>query len=143
VLLTDVVLFLETGTAVTFFFARDADLFFGVAMLATGRDLSGERRRVLTFPSGRLLLGEVDFELLLSLDLGSLGVAVPVGGGEDAEGNGDAGLKVQVDDFCWRERIFSYNLSRRTTRKDDKKFLWLLFRETKVEGEKEVRRIED
>lgn len=127
VLFADVVLFLETGTAVTFFLTRDTDLFFGVAVLA---------RRVLTFPSGRLLLGEIDFELLLSLNLLSLGVVVPVGRGEDAEGDGDASLKVQVDDFCWRERIFSYNLPRRQTRKEDKKFLWLLFRETKVEGEK-------
>lgn len=106
-LFADVVLFLETGTAVTFFFTRDTDLFFGVAVLATRRDLSGERRRVLTFPSGRLLLREVDFELLLGLDLLSLVVVVPVGRREDAEGNGDASLKVQVDDFCWRERIFS------------------------------------
>lgn len=127
VLFADVVLFLETGTAVTFFLTCDTDLFFGVAVFA---------RRVLTFPSGRLLLGKIDFELLLGLDLLSLGVAVPVGRGEDAEGDGDASLKVQVDDFCWRERIFSYNLPRRQTRKEDKKFLWLLFRETKVEGEK-------
>jgi hypothetical protein len=62
----------------------------------------------LTFPSGRLLLGEIDFELLLGLDLlSNLGVVFPVGRGKDAEGNGDASLKVQVDDFCWRERIFS------------------------------------
>src|SRR5688572_14512339 len=109
VLFADVVLFLETGTAVTFFLTCDTDLFFGVAVFA---------RRVLTFPSGRLLLGKIDFELLLGLDLLSLGVAVPVGRGEDAEGDGDASLKVQVDDFCWRERIFSYNLPRRQTRKE-------------------------
>jgi hypothetical protein len=99
VLFAGVVLFLETGTAVTFFLTRDTDLFFGVAVLAW---------RVLTFPSGRLLLGEIDFELLLGLDLlSSLVLGFPVCRGKDAEGNGDASLKVQVDDFCWRERIFS------------------------------------
>lgn len=43
------------------------------------------------------------------LDTG-LGLTVLVGRGEDAEGHGDAGFKVQVDDFHGRERIFSYNL---------------------------------
>ena len=105
-------LFLETGTAVTIFFTRETDLFFAVAVLAARRDLSSERR-VLTFPSGRLLGGKIDFELLVVLDLGGLGVFVPVCRGEDAEGDGDAGLKVQGGDFCWRERIFSYNLPRR------------------------------
>lgn len=142
VFLTDVVLFLETGTAVTFFFTRNTDLFFGVAVLATRRDLGGERRRVLTFPSG--FLGEVDLELLGSLDLClGLGFAVLVGRGEDAEGDGDAGLKVQVDDFSWHERIFSYNPSRiYNTKGRTRKILWLLSRGKQKSG-KEVEKEED
>lgn len=122
-LLTNVVLLLETGTAVLILFTRDTDLFLGVAVLATKRGLCGEGRRVLTFPSG--VLGKADLELLGSLDLGAcLGLTVLVGRGEDAEGNGDAGLKVQVDDCSWHERIrFSFNLPRyrQHERKDKKK----------------------
>lgn len=65
-------------------------------------------RRVLTFPSG---FGKIDLELLVSLFGGcGLRFAVPIGGWEDAEGDRDAGFKVQVDDCSRRERIFSYNL---------------------------------
>lgn len=35
-----VVLVLDTGTAVTFFFTRDTDLFFAVALLSSCRQLS-------------------------------------------------------------------------------------------------------
>ena len=110
VLLGNVLLVLETGTAVTFFFTRDTDLFFAVAVLSTrGKFSGGGERRVLTFPSGWLLVGEVDLELLVGLDACLRG-GLPVGGGEDAEGDGDSGFKVQVDDLYRRERIFSYNL---------------------------------
>lgn len=111
-LLVSVSLFvLDTGTAVTFFFTRDMDLL-AVARRQLG---GGSERRVLTLPSGLLLVGEVDVNLFVGRgDLGVLGF--PVGGGEDAEGNGDAGLKVQDDDF-WRERIFSYNLPEPTATK--------------------------
>jgi len=61
----------------------------------------------LTFPSG--FVGEFNVKLCVSLS-GGLRFAVPIGRWEDAEGDRDAGFKVQVDDFCWRERIFSYNL---------------------------------
>jgi hypothetical protein len=61
VLLTVVFLVLETGTAVTFFFTRNTDLFLGVTLLRPRGDLSSSsERRVLTFPSGRLLLGKFD-----------------------------------------------------------------------------------
>lgn len=105
-------LLLETGTAVTFFFTRESNLFFAVTVLAARRKLSGGGvRRVLTFPSGCLVAGKLDLELLVSLGLDLLFGGVPVGGGENAEGDGDTGFKVQVDDFCRRERIgFSYNL---------------------------------
>jgi hypothetical protein len=52
---------------------------------------------------------------------GGLRFAVLVCRRKDAEGDRDAGFKVQIDDFCRHERIFSYNLSKRTRRKDDKK----------------------
>lgn len=139
-------LLLGTGTAVTFFFARDSDLFFTVVLLfATRRNYfsSGgrERRRVLTFPSGLWLWG---FDLNLFLDLSSgggslgLGLLVPISRWEDAERDGDAGLKVQIDDFCRRERTFSYNLPTRIERKT-RRILWLLFLETKVEKREKVR----
>jgi hypothetical protein len=104
-----------TGTAVAFFFARDTDLFFAVFLAGRTFSVDGERRRrVLTFPSGWLLGGEFDLKLFVSGGGGGGGLrlrfAVPICGREDAEGHGDAGFKVQVGDFCWRERIFSYNL---------------------------------
>ena len=103
------VLGLGTGTAVTFFLTRVMDLFFAVALLSARRKFSRNGvRRVLTFPSG-VVLGELDFELLLGFGLG-LRLAVLVGRRKDAEGDRDSGFKVQIDDFCWRERIFSYNL---------------------------------
>lgn len=91
---------LDTGTAVTFFFTRVTDLFFAVAVLCARRKFSGGSvRRVLTFPSGLLLMGEFDLKLFVSFGLG-LRFAVLVGRWEDAEGNRDTGLKVQIDDFC-------------------------------------------
>jgi hypothetical protein len=53
-----VLLAVDTGTAVTFFFTRDTDLFFTVALLSSRGQLSrGGDRRVLTFPSGFLGFG--------------------------------------------------------------------------------------
>lgn len=92
----------------------------------------------MTFPSGWLWpVGERDFELLVSLGFG-LSVGFPVGRGKDAEGDGDAGLKVQVDDFYGRERTLLEQPSgdERKTRR----ILWLLFLETKVEEGKEEKR---
>lgn len=108
-------LLLETGTAVTLF--AETDLFFAEAVLAVLAVLStrgeidvGRVRRVLILPSGwLLLLRELDVNLFVSLN-GGLRLAVPISRGEDAERDGDAGFKVQIGDFCWRERIgFSYN----------------------------------
>jgi hypothetical protein len=114
VLFAVVLLVLETGTAATFFFTCNKNLFLAVTVLCTGRNLSsvGSERRVSLFPSGWLLLGKFDVNLLVSGGCGGGGLcfAVPISGREDAEGNGDSGLKVQIDDFCCRERIFSYNL---------------------------------
>lgn len=128
------VLVLGTGTAVTFFFTLVTDLFV-VSLSALGELSGGRDRRVLTFPSG-LLVGEFDVYLFVGLG-GGLRFAVLVGRRKDAEGDRDACFKVQIDDFCWRERIFSYNLpwpedDERKTRR----ILWLLFLETKVEERK-------
>ena len=56
-----------------------------------------KRRRVLPFPSG--LLGDVELDLLGGGDGGFLGLCLSVCRREDAEGNGDAGFKVQVDGY--------------------------------------------
>lgn len=106
-----VVLFVDTGTAVTFFFTRYADLFFAKAMFSARRKVGADReRRVLTFPSGVGLFGELDFNLFVSmcslLLLGGglrLVVGVLVGSGEDAKRYRDAGLEVQGDDLFRRK----------------------------------------
>lgn len=131
--------FLDTGTAVTFFFTRNTDLFFAVPFFA-GRNLFGGDgdRRVLTFPSGLWLLG---FDLNLFVGFGDglcVGFAFPICRWEDAEGDGDASLKVQVCDFCWRERTFSYNLPK--LERKTRRILWLLFLETKVGDLKRIGR---
>lgn len=61
-----------------FLFTSDADLFFAVALLSARRKvaLSGVRR-VLTFPSGVVLLGKFDLNLLV----GGLGLGGVVGFG--------------------------------------------------------------
>lgn len=77
-------------------------------LVVVGSDNGGRgERRVLTFPSGVFSLGRrvMDLDLLLN-GLGDglrrgLGLAVLVGGRKDAEGNGDASLKVQVGRL-WR-----------------------------------------
>jgi hypothetical protein len=85
---------MDTGTAVLFLFTCDTDLFFP-ARRKLSRDRGG---RVLTYPSG-FLRGSLNLEFLVSvgggLDLSGLFVRR----GEDAEGNGDAGFKVQVGDL--------------------------------------------
>jgi hypothetical protein len=136
-------LVLGTGTAVTFFFTRDTDLVFAVAMLSTRWKLSGNsgERRLLTFPSGLLLGWEVDANLLVGL--GDLGLLVgffgfPVCRGKDAEGDGDASLKVQVGGLGEVERIFSFNLPKLRDERMTRRILWLLLSrqgEQKRDGE--------
>jgi hypothetical protein len=107
--------FMDTGTVVMFFFTRNMDLFFDkLLLLARRRDLFGGDgdRRYFTFPSGFGLLG-FDLNLFVCLCFGNglcVGFGFPICRWEDTEGNGDACLKVQICDFCWRERSFSYNL---------------------------------
>lgn len=77
--LLDVLLVLETGTAVTLFFTRETDLFFTEVVLSTRREIDvGGVRRVLTFPSGWLLVGEFDVNLFVGLLDGGLRFAVPI-----------------------------------------------------------------
>ena len=78
---------LETGTAATVFFTGKTDLSLVVLV-----------RRVLAFPSGGLFSGKIDINRFVSLRA-CLRLAVPICRGKDAEGHGDAGFKVQIDDF--------------------------------------------
>jgi hypothetical protein len=97
VLLTVNELFADAGTAVLLLFTSDTDLFFSEAILSTCRkSCLGLERRVLTFPSG--VLGELDLNLFVGVGLG-LGLGFPVGGREYAEGDRDAGFKVQIGDL--------------------------------------------
>jgi hypothetical protein len=94
-------LFPVARTVVTVFFTGYTDLFLFV-LLASRRKVGGERR-VVTFPSDALLsLRKVDLSLDVSLGGCFCGVA-PVRRREDAEGNRDSGVKVQVDDLSVRE----------------------------------------
>lgn len=116
------VVLLETGTAVALLITRNTDLFLAVAVSSARKISSGRDRRVLTFPSGCLLGRKLDAKFFVGgsqLLAASLSVAVPVGRREDAERDGNTSFKVQIDDLCGRERIFSYNLS--WARKEDKK----------------------
>lgn len=98
----------------------------------------GGVRRVLTFPSG-LLFGKLDFKLFVGFG-GGLGFAVLVGRGEDAERDGDAGFKVQIDGLRVLERIFSYNLSIYERRKEDEKDPLALVPRNKREKRREKRK---
>lgn len=78
----------------TILFTGDMNLF--LLVLARTRRKVGGDRGVLTFPSDALLsVGKID--LSLDVSLGDLFLCVaPVRRREDAEGNGNAGVKVQV-----------------------------------------------
>lgn len=97
------VLAVDTRTVVVmFFFTGDTDLLFSVAMLSTRRKMDRSvGRRGLTFASG-FLPGELDLDLFVGLcgclDL-SGGFVVLVRRGEDAEGNGYSGFKIQIADL--------------------------------------------
>jgi len=88
---------LTARTAVTIFFTSDTNLFLRIVLFPR-RKVSGQRR-VVTFPSGALLfLREIDLSFYMGLSSCFNGVA-PVRRREDAEGNRDSGVKVQVDDL--------------------------------------------
>jgi hypothetical protein len=101
-------------TAVTIFFTSDADLLLDVGAVF-GRLVDGERR-VSTFPSGALA---AYCDLLLDAGFGGSFDVVAVRRREDADGNRNSGVKVQVDDSSRRE-LFSnaFRVSERKTRRD-------------------------
>jgi hypothetical protein len=123
-----VVLATDTGTAVTFLFTGDADLFFAVAVLLARREMDrGLRGGVLTFPSG-FLLGELDLDLLVGLSgrLYLSGLIVLIRRREDAEGNGYSGFKIQIADLMGAKSPLLDNLSHVNERKT-RRFLLLFF----------------
>jgi hypothetical protein len=117
-----VVLAVDTGTAVTFLFTCDMDLFFAVAVLAARRKVNrGLRGRVVILPSG-FLVRKVDLNLLMGLS-GCLYLSclfVLVRRREDAEGNGYSGFKIQIADLMGA-RVLSSTTFRAMLRKEDKK----------------------
>jgi hypothetical protein len=145
--LLEVELFTDAGTAVTFFFTGYTDLFFAEAMLSGEAMFSGmsmrrkvgvdSERRELTFPSGFVLLREFDLKLFVSVLDSLLLVGVLVGAWEDAEGNGNSGFKVQVDDLPERKICLLDDLP--TRRKEDKKIPLASFLEKLKEMEKKRR----
>lgn len=123
---------MDTGTVVSLLFTRVTDLCLAVTVILARLGLLllrkidvGGVRRVMTFPSG-LLFGKLDLKLFVGFGLG-LGFAVLVGRGEDAERDGDAGFKVQIDGLRRaRESSHTTFQSARDERKT-KRILWLLF----------------
>jgi hypothetical protein len=108
---------LTARTAVTIFFASDSNLFLRIVLFPR-RKVGGERR-VVTFPSGALLFWrETDLSFYMGLSSCFNGVA-PVRRREDAEGDRDSGVKVQVDDLSGREHFSNaFRLAERKTRRD-------------------------
>lgn len=92
----------DPGTAVALLLASHADLVFRVALELL---LLRAGRREVAFPSGVVVVvGERDRDL--GVGAGSAGVVsllVLVRRGEDAEGNRDAGLKVQIGGLAGRK----------------------------------------
>jgi hypothetical protein len=116
-------------TVVTLLFTGDMDYLFALESLLrwcrrtlkVGRELL---RSVLTVPSdARWALGELEFTLDVSLG-GRLLLVAPVRRWENAEGDRNAGVKVQIDDLSGRE-LFS-NAFRRAERKTRRGLLLLL-----------------
>lgn len=127
------VLLLDAGTAVL---TGDADLFLDASLL-TGRGFDlGLESELTFFPSGVRVRGDVDLQLLVGVGLGSRGLSFPIRRREDAEGDRDAGFKIQVGDLVGAKRLSSPRPS--DGRKVDKKipscFFW------KEVERKEVRR---
>ena len=107
-------------------FLADVNFFLNplLSLFLSGRKLSGggERRVLLTFPSDALVsLGKFDLTLDVSLGEsgGLLGGVASIRRREDTEGNRNAGVKVQVDDYQVREKLFSnaFRLAERKTRR--------------------------
>lgn len=100
---------------VLIFLASDVDFLLRVFLLVP-RWKSGRERRVFTFPSDALLSWKLDFTLDVSLGSCYFFVA-PVRRREDAEGDRNACVKVQIDDVTARSLLECLS----TCRKEDKK----------------------
>lgn len=95
--------------AVVFPFPYDAHLFLGVVVLPARWKAGGRSSRVgrdlTTFPPGPVVRGKADLNLLVGGRDRVLRLGVTVGGGEDAEGDGDSCFKIQVDCLVWARRV--------------------------------------
>jgi hypothetical protein len=121
--LTDINVFSVDWTAglISVFLTSDVNLFLAEFFAGAWREVGGEGRLlIVSFPSDALLfVWEIDFTLDVSRLGGLFNGVVPVRRREDAEGDRDAGVKVQVDDLeVLREQLLEC-LS--TDRKEDKK----------------------
>jgi hypothetical protein len=125
-LVTDVDIFSAARTVVMFLFTADMNyLLSGLVSLVWWRWKVGRERGELTVPSdARWALGKLDLTLDVSLGGGFLLIVAPVRRWKNAEGDRDAGVKVQIDDLFWRE-LFS-NAFRRAERKTRRGLLLLL-----------------
>jgi len=121
--LTDIDVFSAGWTSglVSIFFTGNVYLFLAEFFAGAWREVGGEGRLlILSFPSDALLLvWEVDLTLDVSRLGGLFNGVVPVRRREDAEGDRDAGVKVQVDDLQVLENDFSnaFRLTERKTRR--------------------------
>jgi len=123
-LVTDVDIFSAVRTEVMFLFTGDMDyLLSALESLVWWRRKVGRERRKLTVPSdARWALRKLDLTLDVGLRGGLLLVA-PVRRWENAEGDRDAGVKIQIDDLSGQE-LFS-NAFRRAERKTRRGLLLL------------------
>lgn len=84
---------------------------------------------MLTFPSGFLRFGgKCDRKLFVGLSDLSFGLGgFLIGAREDAEGHGDAGFKVQVDDLNGARILFPTTFRTERTKGKSRRFLLLFF----------------
>jgi hypothetical protein len=127
-LVTDVDVFLAART-VLILWASNADLLSAKGFLPRWKVYVV---RGLIFPSDALL-GEVDLSLDVSLGCGCCFGVAPVRRREEAEGDRDSGVKVQIDDLSVRENLFS-NAFRRNERKTRRGLLLLWVKEGEEES---------
>lgn len=96
------------AVAVVLSLPDDANLLLGVAVLPARGEVGGLGGRVLrlaTFPPRPVEMGKVDLDLLVCGCDRVLLLGLTIGGGEDAEGDGDSRFKIQVDCLLWARRV--------------------------------------
>jgi hypothetical protein len=124
----------RTSGLVSIFLASDVYLFLAEFFAGAWREVGGEGRLlILSFPSDAVLLAwEMDLTLDMSRLGGFLNGVAPVRRREDAEGDRDAGVKVQVDGLlCARERLLECLSTKRKEHKKGSLASWV------KEGEEE------